>query len=105
MLNKILYADSGADNAQDMLKTLLELPALQGSEVSILRVISPKTKEQEENAAVQAQEKIDDLIHKLNINNGKVISQVSEGDPKTTVLKVAQEQNSDLIIMGLCVCI
>lgn len=100
MLNKILYADSGADNAQDMLKTLLELPALQGAEVSILRVISPKTKEQEENATAQAQEKIDDLIQKLKIDNAKVISQVSEGDPKTTVLKVAQEQNSDLIIMG-----
>ena len=100
MLNKILYADSGADNAQDMLKTLIELPALQSSEVSILQVISPTTKEQEENALEQAETRIKSLIEKLNIDNNKVISKVNEGDPKTTVLKVAQEQNSDLIIMG-----
>ena len=47
MLKKILYADSGADNARDMLKILLQLPAIAGSEVSILQVISPKTKEEE----------------------------------------------------------
>ena len=33
MINKILYADSGAENAQDMLKILLELPATKNAQV------------------------------------------------------------------------
>jgi nucleotide-binding universal stress UspA family protein len=86
MLKKILYADSGADNAQDMLK--------------ILRVISPKTKEQETEANDQAQLKIDSLLEKLGINSNKVTHQIKEGDAKTTVLSVAQELDADLIIMG-----
>lgn len=100
MLKKILYADSGADNAQDMLKILLELPAVKNSELSILRVISPKTKEQETEASEQAQSKIDSLLEKLGIDSNKVTSQIREGDPKTTVLSVAQELDADLIIMG-----
>lgn len=100
MLKKILYADSGADNARDMLQILLQLPAIAGSEVSILQVISPKTKQEETNATQQANDKISELVEKLGINNSKIISKVSEGEPKTTVLKVAQEIDADLIIMG-----
>jgi nucleotide-binding universal stress UspA family protein len=100
MLKKILYADSGADNAQDMLKILLDLPAVKNSELSILRVISPKTKEQETEASEQAQSKIYSLLEKLGIDSNKVTSQIKEGDPKTTVLSVAEELDADLIIMG-----
>ena len=100
MLKKILYADSGADNARDMLQILLQLPAIAGSEVSILQVISPKTKQEETNATQQANDKISELVEKLGINSSKIISKVSEGEPKTTVLKVAQEIDADLIIMG-----
>lgn len=100
MLNKILYADSGADNAQDMLKILLELPATKSAQLSILRVVSPKTKEEETNVKNEAQSKIDSLIGKLGVDSSKVNTKVEEGEVKTTVLKVAQETDSDLIIMG-----
>ncbi|AFZ35893.1 UspA domain-containing protein [Stanieria cyanosphaera PCC 7437] len=100
MLKKILYADSGADNAQDMLKRLIELPALKDSELSILRVVSSTTKEEEEESTQQAEAKIKELITKLGIRANKVTSIVREGEPKTTVLKVAEETNADLIIMG-----
>lgn len=100
MLNKILYADSGADNAQDMLKTLLELPSTKNAQLSILRVVSPKTTEEESALKEQAQSKIDELITKLGINPSQVISRVEEGEVKTIVLNVAQEINADLIIMG-----
>ena len=100
MLKKILYADSGADNAQDMLKTLINLPTINGLEISILRVISPKTKEEEQESKEQAKVKIDQLAEKLNIAKNKVVKIVREGEPKTTVLSVAKEINADLIIMG-----
>lgn len=101
MLNKILYADSGADNAQDMLKTLLELPSTKKSQVTILRAVGSKTaKEASDTLQEEAKSKIEDLIAKLNIDPSQVSVKVEEGDPKTTVLKVAKEINADLIIMG-----
>lgn len=100
MLNKILYADSGAENAQDMLKILLELPATKNSQLSILRVVLPKTTTETEEVKEAARSKIDELVTKLGIDKGKVNYIVEEGDTKTTVLKVAKETNADLIIMG-----
>ena len=100
MLNKILYADSGAENAQDMLKTLLELPTAKSPQVTILRVISAKTTQEESDAQEQAKSKIDDLIAKLGIDPSQVNVRVEEGEAKTTVLRVAQEIDADLIIMG-----
>jgi nucleotide-binding universal stress UspA family protein len=100
MINKILYADSGAENAQDMLKILLELPATKNAQVSILKVISPKTTQEESAAQEEAQTKIDELVAKLGINCDEASCKVEEGEPKTTVLKVAQEVDADLIIMG-----
>ena len=100
MFDKILYADGSADNARDMLKTLLELPATKNAEVSILRVISPKTTQEETQANEEAKSKIDDLISKLGIDSGRISSRVEMGEPKTTVLKIAKEIDADLIIMG-----
>jgi nucleotide-binding universal stress UspA family protein len=100
MLNKILYADSGADNAQDLLKFLLELPALKSSDLSILKVVSPKTKEEETEALSKAEGKIGELVTKLGVSSNQVTAVVEEGEPKTTVLKVAQDKDADLIIMG-----
>jgi nucleotide-binding universal stress UspA family protein len=100
MINKILYADSGAENAQDMLKILLELPATKNAQVSILKVISPKTTQEESAAQEEAKTKIDELVTKLGINCDEASCKVEEGEPKTTVLKVAQEVDADLIIMG-----
>ena len=100
MFDKILYADGSADNARDMLKTLLELPITKNAEVSILRVISPKTTQEETAANEEAKSKIDGLISKLNIDPDRISSRVEMGEPKTTVLKIAKEIDADLIIMG-----
>ena len=100
MLNRILYADSGAENAQEMLKILLELPATKNAQVSILKVISPTTTEQESAAQSEAEAKIEELVVRLGTNCDEAICKVEEGEPKTTVLKVAKEVDADLIIMG-----
>ena len=100
MLKKILYADSGAENAQDLLKLLLELPALKNADLSILQVVSPKTKAEETEAFNNTENKINNLITKLGITKDKVTSIVEEGEPKTTVISVAKKTDADLIIMG-----
>lgn len=100
MLKKILYADSGADNARDMLKTLMNLPATSGSEVSILKVISQTSKEKETENTEDAEAQIDQLVDRLGITANKIDKIVKEGDPKTTVLNTAKEINADLIVMG-----
>ena len=100
MLNKILYADSGAENARDLLKYLLELPSLKNTELSILRVVSPTTREQETKAISDAETKISELTSKLGISSERVEPLVKEGEPKTTVINIAKETNADLIIMG-----
>jgi len=100
MLKKILYADSGANNAQDMLKQLLKLPALKGSKLFILQVISPNTKEKETAAIELAEGKIKDLTTQLKLDPNFVESLVREGEKKTVVLDVAKEIDADIIIMG-----
>lgn len=99
MLNKILYADSGADNARDMLKILLELPTLKNSEITILRVISSTSKEKETAASLESQEEIANLKAKLS-KDSQITSMIREGEPKTVVLNVAKEIDADLIVMG-----
>ena len=42
MLEKILYADSGTGHTQEMLKALLELPAMTKSNITILHVVKPE---------------------------------------------------------------
>lgn len=100
MLNKILYADSGADNAQDMLKTLIELPTTKSSQVTILQVVSSKTTQEESDAKDKAKSKMEALVAKLGIDSAQVSIRVEEGEAKTTVLNIAKEIDADLIIMG-----
>ncbi len=100
MLKNILYADSGANNAQDMLKQLLKLPALKSSKLTILRVIAPNTKEKETTATEEAESKIKDLVTQLKVDPHLVENLVREGEKKTVVLEVAKEIDADIIIMG-----
>ena len=101
MLNKILYADSGNSNTQEMLKMLLDLPAFQRSEVNILRVIPPQSSADElEEKLEEGGNIISEIIKSVNLDPSKVSTMLKQGDPKGTVCKCAEEINADLILMG-----
>ncbi|MEM9276030.1 MAG: universal stress protein [Cyanobacteria bacterium P01_F01_bin.143] len=100
MLKKILYADSGANNAQEMLKQLLKLPALSNSKLFILRTFSSVTEAKETADIELAESSIKDLIPQLSINPNFVEGLVREGDKKALVVDVAKEIDADIIIMG-----
>lgn len=101
MIEKILLADSGMGNTEKMLKVLMEIPLIQRAQVTVLHVVPPQigaeamTKKWEEGGKTLAS-----AIHTLNLDAAKVTAMLREGDPKDVVCKVADEIDSDLIIMG-----
>lgn len=101
MLDKILYADAGNGNTQDMLKMLLDLPAFQRSEINILRVIPPQSSADElAEKWEEGGNMLSEIIKKVNLDPAKVSTMLKQGDPKGTVCQCANEINADLILMG-----
>ncbi|NCO74388.1 MAG: universal stress protein [Cyanobacteria bacterium] len=101
MLDKILYADSGTGHTQEMLKVLLDIPAFQHSEITVLHVIPPQAsadtlaQKWEEGGKI-----LSDIVTKVNIDPVKVSTILKQGDPKDIVCQVAQQTDTDLILMG-----
>lgn len=104
MIRNILLADSGTGQAELMLKSLMELPAVQGATVTVLHVIPPKVvAEEAEQARTEGVKLLAQAVERLHLNPQQVHSvntMLREGDPKDTVCRVAEELNTDLIIMG-----
>ncbi|MEM9903952.1 MAG: universal stress protein [Cyanobacteria bacterium P01_D01_bin.44] len=101
MIEKILLADSGMGNAQAMLKALMQIPLVQRSQVTVLHIVPPQvtadamTAKWEEGGKTLAT-----AINDLTLDPTKVTAMLREGDPKDVVCKVADEVDTDLIIMG-----
>ena len=101
MLNRILFADSGTGNSQEMLQYLLELPAFNSANITILHVIAPQVTTEATTAKWEEGNKIvTDVMKELNLDPGKVTTMLRQGEPKDVVCQVAEEINTDLIIMG-----
>ncbi|MBJ7901567.1 MAG: universal stress protein [Cyanobacteria bacterium RI_101] len=101
MLNKILYADAGSAQTQDMLKALMDLPAIQKAAITVLHVVPPQitaeafTEKWEDGGKI-----LGDILRSIPIDPAKVATILRQGEPKTTVCEVADEIGADLIIMG-----
>jgi nucleotide-binding universal stress UspA family protein len=102
MFGTILVADSGDGQSESMLKMLLEIPIVEErASVTLLNVISPQlTPQGMEEKRSQGQEILDTAIERLKLPADRAKILLREGDPKSTVCDVADELNSDLIIMG-----
>ncbi|MFN5516088.1 MAG: universal stress protein [Cyanobacteriota bacterium] len=101
MLNKILYADAGSAQTQDMLKALMDLPAIQKAALTVLHVVPPQitadafTEKWEDGGKI-----LGEILRNIPIEPAKVATILRQGEPKTTVCEVADEIGADLIIMG-----
>lgn len=101
MIKKILFADSGKGHSEELLKYLLELPALKEASVNILHVVPSQITTEamsdkwEEGGKILAQ-----TIQNLQLDPSHVSTLLRQGDPKSTVCEVADEMDADLIIMG-----
>jgi len=101
MIERILLALSGTGQTRDMLKTLLEIPLFQRANVTILHVVPPQvtadgmTEKLKEGGEMLAQ-----AVQDLNLEPSRISPILQQGDPKDLVCRMAEETNSDLIIMG-----
>jgi len=101
MIEKILLAAAGTGQSTEMLKALMEIPATQQASVTVLHVVPPQvtadamTDQWEEGGKILAT-----AIQSLNLNPSNVNAILREGDPKDVVCRVADEIETDLIIMG-----
>lgn len=101
MINKILLAHSGTGQAEAMLKMLLDIPSLKNAKVSLLHAISPQitsealSEKWEEGGKILAA-----TIQSLNLKPTEVSTILRQGDPKDVVCAVAEEIQTDLIVMG-----
>lgn len=101
MIEKILLADSGTGQSEAMLKALMEIPAIQRAFVTVLHVVPAQVsadamaEKWEEGGRVLAK-----AIQSLNLDPSHVAAVLRQGEPKDVVCKVAEELNTDLIIMG-----
>ncbi|WP_353929050.1 universal stress protein [Okeanomitos corallinicola TIOX110] len=101
MIQKILLAVSGLGHAEEMMKTLKEMPSIQSARVTVLHVVPSQSSEAamtqkwEEGGKILA-----NAIQYLNYDPSQVSSILRQGDPKNVVCQVADEVDADLIIMG-----
>lgn len=101
MIDKILLAVSGLGHAEEMLKTLKELPSIQKATVTVLHVVPAQATAQVMTAKWEDGGKIlADAIQSVNLDPSQVSAILRQGDPKDVVCQVAEEINADLIIMG-----
>ena len=100
MFNKLLIADSGKGHVEEMIRMLQDIPSMRSAAVALLHVIPEQSKAGADSHRIDAEELLDSAINRMGLDRSRVTSLVREGDTKQTVLKVAEEQNCDLIVMG-----
>ncbi|MBT9310925.1 universal stress protein [Leptothoe kymatousa] len=101
MIEKILLASSGPGNTETMFKALLEIPMIQRSQVTVLKVVPPKLMASTMGSQIaDSEQQLAETISRLGIESSKVTPMLREGDPKDVVCKVADELDVGLIIMG-----
>jgi nucleotide-binding universal stress UspA family protein len=101
MIEKILIAVAGLGKCEEMLKQLMEIPSIQRAKVTVLHVVPNQVTADAMSAKLEEGGKIlANAIQYLNLDPAKVEARLKQGDPKATVCQVADEEQSDLIIMG-----
>ncbi|HEY9649816.1 MAG TPA: universal stress protein [Coleofasciculaceae cyanobacterium] len=101
MIEKILLTVAGRGLCEEMLNMLMDIPSLQKASVTVLHVVPPQVTADAMSAKLEEGGKIlASAVKSLNVDPSKITARLKQGDPKDVVLQVADEEESDLIIMG-----
>ncbi|MBD1912607.1 MULTISPECIES: universal stress protein [unclassified Leptolyngbya] len=100
-IEKILLADSGTGQTEEVLKMLMEIPSVQAASVTVLHVVPPQvTTEGMTNRLEEGGKILSSAVQNLGLDPQRVDPVLRQGDPKDIVVRVADEIGADLIIMG-----
>ncbi|WP_254565670.1 universal stress protein [Oscillatoria sp. HE19RPO] len=101
MIQKILVAVAGRGLCEEMVKMLMDIPSFQTASVTVLHVVAPEvTADAMSDKLAEGGKILADAVKFLNIDPSKVNPRLKQGDPKSVVCEVAEEENADLIVMG-----
>jgi len=100
VFRNLLIADSGKGHVEEMVRMLRDIPPCRQARITLLHVIPEQGGEDLQAHRQRADEVLADAVVRLGLKSGAVTTLVREGDPKLTVLKVSDELDADLIVMG-----
>ena len=100
MFKNLLIADSGKGHVGEMVRMLRDLPGFRTARINLLHVVSEQGKVNSEDHWTTAGSLLSKAVSQLGLDPSEVNSIIRQGDAKQTVLKVADEIDADLIVMG-----
>ncbi|NES19889.1 MAG: universal stress protein [Symploca sp. SIO3E6] len=101
MIEKILVSVAGRGLCEQMLNMLTEIPSLKRASVTVLHVVPPQITAEDMSAKLEEGGQIlADAVKALKLEPNKITPRLKQGDPKIIVPQIAEEEDSDLIIMG-----
>ena len=100
MFRNLLIADSGKGHVEEMVRMLRDIPGFASARLNLLHVVPEQAGKNLQDHWQQGAGLLAEAVGRLGLNPGDVNSILRQGDTKQTVLKVAEELNADLIVMG-----
>ncbi len=100
MFRNLLIADSGKGHVEEMIRMLQDMPNFKTARFNLLHVVQEQSKAGSEGHRDNAQSMLDGAANRMGLDPSSVQLIVRDGDTKQTVLKVAEELDADLIVMG-----
>ena len=100
MFRNLLIADSGKGHVEEMVRMLRDIPAVRQARLNLLHVVSEQAGENYTEHSQRAAGIAAEAVQRLGLNPAEVNTIIRQGDAKQTVLKVADELDADLIVMG-----
>jgi nucleotide-binding universal stress UspA family protein len=100
VFRNLLVADSGKGQVEDMVRTLREIPPCRQAKLTLLHVIPEQAGSDLEAHRQRSTAVVQEALARIGVQPDEATTLVRQGDTKQTVLKVADEINADLIVMG-----
>ncbi|MGF1491832.1 MAG: universal stress protein [Microcoleaceae cyanobacterium] len=100
-IDNVLVAVAGRGLCEEMLNMLMDIPAFRTANVTLLHVVPNEVSADVMSEKLEAGGKIlAGAVQSLRVEPNRVNPRLKQGDPKDIVCQVADEENSDLIIIG-----
>jgi len=100
VFRNLLIADSGKGHVEEMVRMLRAIPPCRQARLHLLHVVPEQGGDELKTHRSQAEELVAGAAARMGLESSAVTTLVREGDAKQTVLKVANEIDADLIVMG-----